>query len=607
MDNPVLAVTILRLSASNYLLPMKAVTKQTYLLFWRHMRKYRVALSVIVISIALGSALVIANGLLYKRFFDVLSGGAPSQAIASQLVAVLLMVLAVNGGVWLMFRIATLVNNFFQPRVIGDLTNTCFDEMHQHSFGFFINRFVGALVRRVGRLTRSFEEITDALYWNMLPLAVRIIVVLAIVFAKYPSLGGVMIVWMAIYLGVNYSLTLKKLKLDEASAASDSRVTGYLADTITNQANMKVFTSLRSEQQGFRNLTDEQFVLSRKSWDFDAKIEAVQAGFMFLLEFAVFYGAVRLWQKGMVTVGDFVFVQVSLIQLFEQFWHFGRVIRRVYRSLADAEEMVEIINQPRQVVDLPQATELTAPRGQVEFNNVSFTYTDSREVIKGFNLSVKPGERVGIVGPSGAGKSTLVALIFRFFDVRGGKILIDGQDIARVTQESLRRQVALVPQDPVLFHRSLMDNIRYGRAGASDQEVFAAARQAHCDEFINRLPQGYQTYVGERGVKLSGGERQRVAIARAILKNAPVLVLDEATSSLDSQTESVIQDALEQLMKGRTTIVIAHRLSTIMKLDRIVVVREGEVQETGTHKELITKDGGLYRALWELQAGGFIT
>lgn len=587
---------------------MAPVTKQTYRIFWQHMSRYRVIFWLVIASVALGSLMPIITALYYKRFFDVLAPGfSGGEDVTKQLVDILVFIFLLNGVTWLAYRAATFLNNFFQPRVIADLTNTCFDYLHQHSFGFFVNRFVGALVRKVGRLTRAFEEITDALYWNLLPMAVRIVVILIVVFSRYAVLGALLAGWIVVYLVINYFLTLKKLKLDEAAAASDTRVTAYLADTITNQANLKVFTAREYESSQFRQRTQEQFDLSRRSWDFDATIEAVQAGFMFLLEFGMFYVAILLWRRGLVTVGDFVLIQIYLMQLFDQLWGFGRIIRRMYRSLADAEEMVEILSTPHQIKDQAGSVDLVVSRGEVQFRGVSFTYADSREVIRNFNLRVVPGEKVGLVGPSGAGKSTLAALILRFFDVREGEILIDDQNISRVTQESLRRQVSLVPQDPVLFHRTLLENIRYGRREATEAEVIAAAKLAHCDEFIARLPQGYATYVGERGVKLSGGERQRVAIARAILKNAPILVLDEATSSLDSQAEAVIQDALQNLMRGKTTLVIAHRLSTIMKMDRIIVVREGTIHEIGTHTELVGKRGGLYQRLWELQAGGFIT
>ncbi|MFZ5390907.1 MAG: ABC transporter ATP-binding protein, partial [Patescibacteria group bacterium] len=406
---------------------------------------------------------------------------------------------------------------------------------------------------------------------------------------------------------INYYLSLHKLKLDEAAAKADSRVTSYLADTITNQSNLKIFAALDEEKKGFALTTNNQFRLSKKSWDFDALIEAIQAAFMILLEFSIFYYALDLWFKGLVTIGDFVLVQAYIMQVFFQLWGFGRVIRRMYRFFAEAEEMVEILNTPEEIKDEFKAPVLKVNQGLVEFKNVSFNYQDSLGVIKNFSLIVNPGEKVGLVGPSGAGKSTLAALLFRFYDTGQGVITIDGQDITKVTQESLRRSISLVPQDTVLFHRTLLDNIRYGRREATDQDVLVAAQQAHCDEFISRLPEGYNTFVGERGVKLSGGERQRVAIARAILKNAPILLLDEATSSLDSQVETLIQDALEKLMRGKTTIVIAHRLSTIMKMDRIVVVKDGTVQEIGSHAELLQKQSGLYKTLWQLQAGGFVT
>jgi ABC-type multidrug transport system fused ATPase/permease subunit len=267
--------------------------------------------------------------------------------------------------------------------------------------------------------------------------------------------------------------------------------------------------------------------------------------------------------------------------------------------------MVDILKEPHEVQDARRAKPLAVSRGAIGFSDVKFSYNQTRTVLKDFNLNIEAGEHVALVGPSGSGKSTVVKLLFRFYDLDKGKILIDGQKISGVTQESLRDQVSLVPQDPSLFHRSLKENIRYGKLDATDEEVVEAAKKAHSHDFISSLSQGYDTLVGERGIKLSGGERQRVAIARAILKDAPILVLDEATSSLDSESEMLIQDALKTLMKGKTSIVIAHRLSTIMQMDRIIVMQDGRIIDQGTHQELLKRQG-MYKKLWEIQAGGFI-
>ena len=335
-------------------------------------------------------------------------------------------------------------------------------------------------------------------------------------------------------------------------------------------------------------------------------MDAVQGLLILIIEFLMFYYAVHYWQQGLLTLGTFVLFQIYILGLSERLWNFGKIIRNIYQGVADAKEMVEILTLPHEIKDLPTAGELKVTTGAVEFREVIFNFHQTRMVLDRINLQIRGGERVAIIGPSGAGKSTFVKLLLRLYDLTDGTILIDGQDIKQVTQISLRDQIALVPQEAVLFHRTLLENIRYGRKDATNEEVIIAARAAHCDEFVEAQPLNYETYVGERGIKLSGGERQRVAIARAILKNAPILVLDEATSSLDSHSEMLIQDALDQLMKGKTSIVIAHRLSTIRKMDRIIVIDEGRVREIGSHDELINLENGLYRKLWELQAGGFL-
>ncbi len=290
--------------------------------------------------------------------------------------------------------------------------------------------------------------------------------------------------------------------------------------------------------------------------------------------------------------------------LFTRIWDLGKSMRRVFQSLVNAKEILETLDAPVEVKDLKGATKLTIQDGTIKFAAVSFGFNKGQAVLKDFSLSVEGREKIALIGPSGAGKTTVTKLLFRFYNPKKGKILIDGQDITKVTQESLREHISLVPQDPILFHRSIIDNIRYGDPDATDAQVIEASKKAHSHEFISKLQNGYNTFVGERGIKLSGGERQRVAIARAILKNSPILVLDEATSALDSASEHLIQAALAELMKNKTVIVIAHRLSTIRMMDRIVVIENGEITDIGTHKEL-TSNKGTYNDLWELQAGAF--
>jgi ATP-binding cassette subfamily B protein len=326
---------------------------------------------------------------------------------------------------------------------------------------------------------------------------------------------------------------------------------------------------------------------------------------MIALEFGVILLAVQQWSQGRLLVGDVVLLQSYLFRTFDKLWNVGKNIRTIYEAIADANEMTEMLEKPHEVQDTPNAKTLKVAEGSIEFSKVTFGYHSERNVLKNFELKIPSGQRVALIGPSGGGKTTITKLLFRFLDIQKGKILIDGQDIAGVTQDSLRENLSLVPQEPILFHRSLMDNIRYAKPDTSDEEVIAAAKAAHCHEFIVECEHGYNTFVGERGIKLSGGQRQRVAIARAILKNAPILVLDEATSSLDSESEQFIQESLRTLMKGKTTIVIAHRLSTIMQMDRIVVIDGGKITEEGKHEELLKAKQGTYQKLWEIQAGGF--
>jgi len=574
--------------------------------FWQAMRLQKLNFYITVVFFTVSYTLSIFIPLYYKRFFDVLTSGGVKTELAPVLVSIIISVLILHTGYWLLFRVGMVVLTIFEANVMARLKQMAFEHVIHHSYGFFSNTFTGSLVQRINRFSRAFERLYDTFVFNFIPLLVQIIGTVIIVYFQEKIIALIILIWVVLTMLCNYFFSRWKVKYDIASATADSATTALLADSMTNQYAVSSFVGADYEALSFKDVSNKQARATILTWQLSNIMDAVQGAFWVLIEFFVFYYAIRYWQMNLVSVGTFVLIQAYIIGLGQRLWDFGRIIRNVYEGYADSSEMVSTLNLPHEIKDLKNAKPLVIKKRSINFNHVSFAFANKRPVLKDISLRISSGEKIALVGPSGAGKSTIVRLIMRLYNLKQGTIMIDGEDIQKVTLASLRSAISIVPQDPVLFHRSLLDNIRYGRRDATNEEVIEAARLAHCDDFIEQLPLKYETLVGERGIKLSGGERQRIAIARAILKNAPILILDEATSSLDSHSELLIQDALNVLMKGKTVIVIAHRLSTIRKMDRIIVLDKGQITEEGTHEDLLAKDESLYKHLWELQAGGFL-
>lgn len=585
---------------------MKNNTKETLKIYWQHAVKYPWLFLFCIITDILASLATVIIPLYFRQFFDVLSIGIKNTDAVHELTGILIFIGLFLFLEFFFWRISAWLNIPLETKVMANLSRTCFNYMHKHSFAYFNNNFVGSLVKRVNWFIRAFESLADKIVFNLLPTITILIFAISVLMIKNLTLGLIMLVWFIIFMVVNALLTNYKLKFDIARSKAESESTAVLADTITNNVNVKLFCGYNREVSFFSSVIEKVRKLRLTAWNIDWLIHGTQGFLMLVLQIGLFYFGIKLWQRGLFSVGDFVLLQTYVILIFDRIWNLGHVIRQLYQDLADAEEMTIILQTPHEIQDVKNAKDLVISDGEIEFRNVTFSYNQTREIIEKFNLIVKPKEKLGIVGPSGSGKTTIIKLILRMYELTAGKILIDGQNIVKVKQDSLWAAASMVPQDPILFHRTLMENIRYGKPNATDEEVYGAARLAHCHEFISEFSDGYNTYVGERGMKLSGGERQRVAIARAILRNAPILILDEATSSLDSESERLIQDALDNLMQNKTVIVIAHRLSTIMKMDRIVVIDAGGIVEEGTHAKLLRKRDGLYKKLWNLQAGGFI-
>jgi ATP-binding cassette subfamily B protein len=547
----------------------------------------------------------LASPLFLKNFFNLLVLNGPSPSTEHALFITLGIILAISLGDWLFTRIQVISIMYLELGVMSALNIEAFNYLIGHSYHFFSSQFTGTLTRRVRKFSDAFETLFDSIMMQFAPTALFVIGAVTILFIRNHTLGLLLGIWAVLFVAFQVYVAKLRQPIRIARAAEDSRMTGTLADAISNQTTIALFSGSKFEDGRFFDAITKWRKATMRSWNTDEFIWAALGLLIVGINIGMLYGAVIYWERGLLTVGDFVLIQAYLLTTFQQLIGINRNLRRFYDSYADASEMVEILNTPYDVKDLPDATTLTVTDRAINFTDVDFLFHETRPILSNFNLHITGSEKVAFVGPSGAGKSTITKLLLRFYDVSKGKVEIDGQNILHVTQNSLREAVAYVPQEPILFHRSLMENIRYGRRDATDEEVIEASKKAHCHEFITGFPEQYETFVGERGVKLSGGERQRVAIARAILKDAPILVLDEATSSLDSESEHLIQEALDVLMQGKTVIVVAHRLSTIMKMDRIIVVEGGKIVAQGTHDELL-EEGGLYQKLWNIQAGGFL-
>ena len=580
--------------------------RRTLGLFWRFTKPYKWHRTLAIIFPILAVLVnAIAAPYVLSLFLDKLQDGNISLENSWSLIGTY--ALLIFGGEVILWRIALYFTWTFEVNGQRDVFLAIFKKLSNEDLSFHANRFGGALISQSTKFIGAFERMWDMIIWSIVPMITTIVgsIVMLSVLGLWQY--GVFLCIYALVFAVIVVLGSRFLagrNRKEAKASNHSN--GYLADMVTNVATVKAFGQEAIEHKSAStHINDWKDASSSLKWGVIGATSAFSSLYA-LASVGAFVFAVVAAQNGIASAGMVYLVFIYALNINRQLWEFNNITRTYNRVIGDSHEMTEILLKEYELTDTSN-TRLQATEGQVEFKDVSFTHDkgDGEHVFEHFNLSIKPGQRVGVVGHSGSGKTTLTRILLRFSDIDEGAILIDGQDISMVTQRSLHESIAYVSQEPMLFHRSLRENIAYGKPTAKLDEIRAAAKLAHATDFIDKLSDGYETIVGERGVKLSGGQRQRIAIARAILKDAPILVLDEATSALDSESEKMIQASLDDLMKDRTSIVIAHRLSTIAKLDRIIVLDDGKIVEDGTHDELLAKNG-TYAKLWSHQSGGFI-
>ena len=548
---------------------------------------------------------VLVPPIFYKEIIDILSSSTGiTNELSLNAIGVLMIILWIKIASFIVYRLYDFWAIALEMNIQEWINNFFLQKLQYHSYKFFSENMSWSLISKFRKGVSAFEKLSDIFSWQILPFITNVTIILIIIGMQNIWISVWIFVVILIFTWLQYVLYKYIHPYQEKANALDSEQGGLLSDLIINNYTIKLFASEKKEERKYAKLNYDTAHARKIQYHKSIWIWGSSAAIWIILEIGIMYLAIRMWWNGTISLGMIVLLQTYILRLIDFLWGIGQTLRHTFIAISEASEVLQIIDTPHEIQD-KSSKKLKLQHGAISFNNVNFSYGEN-QIFHDLNFHIKPGERVALVGESGSGKTTITKLLFRLYDIQKGEILIDDQNIAEVTQESLRSSMSMIPQDPILFHRSIRENIAYGKPNASDEEIIAAAKMARCHQFISHLKDGYETLVGERGIKLSGGERQRVAIARAILENKQIIVMDEATSALDSESEFLIQEAMEELMKHKTVLIIAHRLSTIMKMDEIIVMDQGKVVEKGSHKELLAKPEGIYKKLRDIQSGGFI-
>lgn len=568
--------------------------------FWNVTKPHRKWAIIAIVSVTLASGIGQSTSYFFKLIIDAVQAGDLQLALKWGL----LFPIAIF-ATQLLFRVSGFAAGLWSNNAYKTGYDNVLEHIIQHSHGYYANRFAGSITNKVRNVVGTVEETIPDFLWAHLNALVSFVVTFVLMITVDVRSAFVFLLLVVVLIVTNRLFAKKKVKLSRQSAEAGTALQGRLNDALSNATTVRQYVQHDYEATVLAELTENKRKIGIANWFYTEKILLMNSVILFVFSLLIFWILVLEWGKGNISTGDFVLVLALVSQITGTLLFIGRAFNATARTIGELREGLDDLMIPFEITNSEAAVPLAVSQGEVVWKNVNFEF-DGNQVFSDFSLTIAPSERIGLVGSSGAGKTTFVSLLLRQHDLQSGSILIDGQNIAEVTQDSIRSQIAVVPQEPSLFHRTIKENIAYGKPGATDEEIISVAKKAQAHDFISLLQNGYETLVGERGVKLSGGQKQRIAIARAMLKNAPILILDEATSALDSESEVAIQKALHELMAGKTVIAIAHRLSTLREMDRIIVLDAGKIVEDGTHDKLAAS-GGLYQRLWEHQVGGFVT